>query len=71
MACLELMTCLSMARFKEPGASAKYRFPFDADDLEEDLQDFYPIELFEELYDPQTTAVITTSSESLIPMPAL
>ncbi len=52
LACLELMACLSLARFKEPGCSPKYRFPFDADQIEEQLQEFYPLELFEELYDP-------------------
>ena len=52
LAAVELMACLSMARFKEPGTSAKYRFPFDERQLEKDLEDYYPEELFPELYDP-------------------
>jgi superfamily II RNA helicase len=49
---LELLASLSLARFKEPEISAKYRFPFDPEEIAENLEDFYPIELFEELYDP-------------------
>jgi hypothetical protein len=49
---LELMAALSLARFKDPGFSQKYEFPFDVQQLENDLEDFYPLELFEELYDP-------------------
>ena len=52
LAAAELMACLSTARFKEPGCHSKYRFPFDADKLEEELEDYYPLDLFEELYDP-------------------
>lgn len=52
LAGLELMSCLSLARFKEPGCSPSYKFPFDTELLEEQLEEFYPLELFEELYDP-------------------
>lgn len=49
---LELMAALSLARFKEPGRAPKYKFPFKASLIEEQLEDYYPLELFEELYDP-------------------
>lgn len=52
LAGLEVMAALSLARFKDPGFSAKYRFPFHIGDLEEQLEDYYPLELFDELYDP-------------------
>jgi hypothetical protein len=47
----ELMAALCLPRFKEPGSDPSYRFPFDAAKLEEDLELFYPIELFPEAYD--------------------
>lgn len=49
---LEIMAALSLARFKDPGYSTKYEFPFDIEKLEEMLEDYYPLELFDELYDP-------------------
>ncbi len=48
----QLMAALSLARFKEPGCSPSYRFPWDARAIEKELNQFYPYELFEELYDP-------------------
>jgi hypothetical protein len=48
----ELMGALCLTRFKEPGVHPKYDFPFDSAKVEEALEDFYPLELFEELYDP-------------------
>ncbi|MFW7377590.1 MAG: DEAD/DEAH box helicase [Oligoflexus sp.] len=52
LAGLELMAALSLARFKDPGFSRNYEFPYDIDQLEEMLEDYYPVELFDELYDP-------------------
>ena len=49
---LELMASISMARFKSPDIPKRYRFPFDARELEAELEQIYPIELFEDLYDP-------------------
>ena len=51
LAATEIMAALCLPRFKEPGGDAKYRFPFDMVKLEEDLELFYPIELFPEVYD--------------------
>ncbi len=50
----ELMGALCLSRFKSPRLDRSYRFPFDAAQLEKDLQKAYPVELFEELYDPPT-----------------
>ena len=47
----ELMAALCLPRFKEPGGSATYKFPFDAAKLEEELESFYPFTLFPEIYD--------------------
>ena len=51
LAATELMAALCLPRFKEPGGDSGYRFPFDMVKLEEDLERFYPIELFPEVYD--------------------
>jgi hypothetical protein len=48
----ELCGALSLARFKEPGGDARYRLPFNATEIEEMLEEHYPYELFEEIYDP-------------------
>lgn len=48
----ELMACVVLARFKEPTIDERYELPFDEGELEEALEDYYPIELFPELYDP-------------------
>jgi len=50
--CAELMACLSLARFKSPGSNERYKPPFDPEELEEDLTELYPLDLFPELYDP-------------------
>jgi superfamily II RNA helicase len=47
----ELAACLALARFKEPNVSPTYRFPFNANDLEDQLIETYPYEMFEEVYD--------------------
>lgn len=52
LAGLELMGSLSLSRFKEPRISRDYDYPFDSEEVEDLLTEFYPIELFEELYDP-------------------
>jgi hypothetical protein len=50
-ACAELIAAVSLARFKAPNIDPRYRFPFNRDELEEQLQDYYPLSLFPELYD--------------------
>ncbi len=52
LAGVELIGALCLTRFKEPGFHANYRFPFETDEIEAALETFYPLELFEELYDP-------------------
>lgn len=52
MAGLELMGSMCLARFKEPRIDRDYDYPFDAEEVDTMLQEFYPLELFEELYDP-------------------
>lgn len=47
----ELAAALCLPRFKEPGSDSKYKFPFDMNQIEEELEDFYPFELFPEVYD--------------------
>ncbi len=49
---VELMAALSLARFKEMNISGGYRFPYNPDEIEELLEEYYPLELFPELYDP-------------------
>lgn len=51
MAAAELAGILSLARFKEPGGGSAYRPPFPIRDLETELEELYPLELFEEVYD--------------------
>ena len=48
----ELAAALALARFKEPGAEARYRLPFDAREVERSLEELYPEQLFPEVYDP-------------------
>jgi superfamily II RNA helicase len=50
-AAAELMACLSIARFKTPQCDARYRLPFKPEDIEKQLEEFYPRVLFPELYD--------------------
>lgn len=52
LAGIELIGSLCLSRFKEPGFRPDYRFPFDPEAIETSLEEFYPLELFEELYDP-------------------
>ena len=47
----ELMGAFSLARFKEPRVSDSYRFPFKIPDIDSELRELYPLELFEDLYD--------------------
>jgi len=47
----ELMASLSLAHYKEHGATSAYRFPFDDKDIRQSLEDLYPLELFPEVYD--------------------
>lgn len=49
---LELMGSLCLSRFKEPRIPRNYEYPYDAEEIDQRLQEFYPLELFEELYDP-------------------
>lgn len=52
LAGLELMGSMCLSRFKDPRIVDEYDYPFDAKEVDEMLQEFYPLELFEELYDP-------------------
>ncbi|MBC7659069.1 MAG: DEAD/DEAH box helicase [Chitinophagaceae bacterium] len=52
LAGLELMGSMCLSRFKDPRIPEDYDYPFDAKEVDEMLQEFYPLELFEELYDP-------------------
>ncbi len=52
LAGLELMGSMCLSRFKDPRIPAEYDYPFEAKEVDEMLQEFYPLELFEELYDP-------------------
>lgn len=47
----ELAAGLTLARFKEPGYDSSYKWPFKARELEDELMELYPMELFEEIYD--------------------
>ena len=51
VATCELMAALCLPRFKEPGCHPAYKFPFNAAHIEEELEEFYPIALFPEIYD--------------------
>ena len=46
------MASLCLARFKEPSVPPRFRSSFDADDLEKELEETYPYDLFPEYYDP-------------------
>jgi len=48
----ELAAGLTLARFKEPGCDPHYKWPFKAAEIEGELEELYPIEMFEEIYDP-------------------
>jgi superfamily II RNA helicase len=48
----QLAAALTMARFKEPGADPHYKWPFNPEQIEDELEALYPYEMFEELYDP-------------------
>lgn len=48
----QLMAAMALARFKEPEIPRRYELPFDVKDIEEELEELYPYELFEEMYDP-------------------
>lgn len=52
LAGVELMAALGLTRFKEPGIDRAYDFPFVSEKVEEKLEEFYPVDLFDELYDP-------------------
>ncbi len=52
LAGLELMGSLCLSRFKDPRIPDDYEYPFEPDEVDQMLEDFYPVELFEELYDP-------------------
>ncbi len=47
----ELFGALCLARHKEPGLDPDYKFPFDARKILEGIEDFYPTEIFPEMYD--------------------
>lgn len=49
---VEVMASLSLARFKEPSGAESYRFVRDPKKMEKKLEKLYPLELFEDLYDP-------------------
>ncbi len=49
---VELMGALSVASFKTIEAPASYRFPFDDQQVLKELEEFYPYDLFPEVYDP-------------------
>jgi superfamily II RNA helicase len=51
LAGLELMAAMCLTRFKEPDIGRDYDFPFASEKVEERLEELYPVELFEELYD--------------------
>ena len=49
---LQLIACLATARYKAVQAPHRYKFPFEAEAIEDSLETYYPLELFPELYDP-------------------
>lgn len=52
LAGLELMACLTLARFKAPLVGNDYRFQFNAQKIRRLLRDYYyPFNLFKEIYD--------------------
>ena len=52
MAGCELMAALSTASFKEIDTPTSYKFPFDPKQVLKQLEQFYPYDLFPEVYDP-------------------
>ena len=48
----QLMASIATARFKSIKASDAYEYPYDYEEIEELLEAYYPIELFDEIYDP-------------------
>lgn len=50
----QLMGAFSLARYKEPRVSDSYRFPFKMDEIDEELRELYPLEIFEDVYDLST-----------------
>ena len=51
-AATQLMAALSVAFFKQPRTRPDYDFPFIEDGVNEELEYYYPYEIFPELYDP-------------------
>lgn len=49
---MELAAALCLARFKQPFVPPDYEPPFDVEQIESNLEDLYPEELFPEAYDP-------------------
>lgn len=47
----ELMGSFSLARYKDPRIAESYRFPFKIPEIDRELRELYPLELFEDLYD--------------------
>lgn len=47
----QLMGAFSLARFKSPEVPTTYRFPFKAENIEKDIDFFYPSALFPGLYE--------------------
>ena len=46
------MASIATARFKSIKASEAYDYPYDYEEIEELLEAYYPLELFDEVYDP-------------------
>jgi superfamily II RNA helicase len=51
MAACQLFAAISTARFKTPKVGSTYRFPYREKEIEDALEQLYPIGLFEEIYD--------------------
>ncbi len=47
----QLMAACSLAGFKSPGRDNTYRFPWEVDEIKEQLEDMYPRALFPDLYE--------------------
>lgn len=52
MTAIQLMAGLSLPRHKAPNVPEDYNFPYNQEEIETLLEDFYPIELFPDSYDP-------------------
>lgn len=52
MAACQLFAAISTARFKSPKVGTTYRFPYKEAEIEQGIEELYPIGLFAELYDP-------------------